>query len=87
MRFSTSVFSVVVIAVFLCMLDKPVLAEVRCDSSCPLEYNPVCGYNGQEYVRFVTMCDLERTNSCKNRGEFKVIEGECPTRQAFTPPT
>uniref|UniRef100_A0A023FB27 Putative salivary kazaltype proteinase inhibitor n=1 Tax=Triatoma infestans TaxID=30076 RepID=A0A023FB27_TRIIF len=87
MRYSTSVFSVVVIAVFLCMLDKHVFGEVGCSDSCPLKYEPVCGFNGDEYVLFNNDCELERTNSCNNRGHFELVEGECKTRQAFTAPT
>uniref|UniRef100_E2J795 Salivary secreted kazaltype proteinase inhibitor n=1 Tax=Triatoma matogrossensis TaxID=162370 RepID=E2J795_9HEMI len=88
MRLNTSVFSVVVIAVFLCVLDKHVFGEVACSDPCPLAYDPVCGDNGEEHVRFNTRCELERTNSCNNRGQFNEIPiDQCKPRQAFTPPT
>uniref|UniRef100_A0A224Y3U9 Putative salivary secreted kazaltype proteinase inhibitor n=1 Tax=Panstrongylus lignarius TaxID=156445 RepID=A0A224Y3U9_9HEMI len=92
MKLRTSVFSVIVVVVFLCVLDKHVFGEVGCHDSCSLVYEPVCGDNGQEHVRFNSLCELERANSCNNRGrlftDFEVIsDPQCRPRQTYTPPT
>uniref|UniRef100_E2J793 Salivary secreted kazaltype proteinase inhibitor n=1 Tax=Triatoma matogrossensis TaxID=162370 RepID=E2J793_9HEMI len=81
MRLTTSVLSVVVIAVFLCMIDKHVFGEeVECTTVCSEEYKPVCAQPTarEEFQTVRNQCGLDRLKKCEGDEAWLFINtGEC----------
>uniref|UniRef100_A0A0V0G4J9 Putative salivary secreted kazaltype proteinase inhibitor n=2 Tax=Triatominae TaxID=70999 RepID=A0A0V0G4J9_TRIDM len=81
MKLSSSVLSVVVIAVFLCMLDKHVFGdEVECNTDCGDKYEPVCAQPSDEekFETFKNLCELDKAMKCNDEKTWKFVsEGEC----------
>ena len=45
--------------------------ELNCNYICPDNYEPVCGYNGEDYEEFATECDLKNANCLLGRDKTK----------------
>jgi len=59
-------------------VEETKLARENCNKVCTMEYNPVCGYNGQKYHTFGNKCEYEVRNCEANFIWSLIIMSECP---------
>lgn len=45
--------------------------DLTCNYICPDNYEPVCGFNGEEYEEFATECELKNANCLLGRDKAK----------------
>jgi hypothetical protein len=56
-------------------------AQSVCPKACTYIYLPVCGFNGQEHIKFGNQCQMESMNECEvqegDRKFEKVFMNDC----------
>lgn len=45
------------------------LKGINCEHYCPIDYEPICAFNGKTHKTFTNLCYLNRFNCVENDGE------------------